>query len=347
MLSKIRMEEVRHLGIKYSEDVDKFRLTYSRFADDFILGYMGSKESARMILQEILLFCEAELKMGINPSKTGVKHRTEGVMYLGYKVWSSSSSRTIPTKTGKRRKVRAGLMFTVPVAQLYKRYADRGFFQRVKNNKTERYAGRRQDKWLFASPYTIIMKYNAVVRGILEYYSGSQRLSNLNKFIFDLRRSAALTLAHHFNQKTASWAFDKYGRTLKIPSGTNVGSKSREVEFYFPSLDARKTFRWKGNFGNINQLTRESVVGFPHPVSRAVVNSASELQCSIPKCTKQAIHWHHIKHKRKVGGTGVQRKIVLVDAKQIAVCQEHHTSIHGGKYDGPSLRKLQGYSPDL
>jgi group II intron reverse transcriptase/maturase len=343
-LEKIRSEEAKHTRIKYSEDEDKFRLTYSRFADDFLLGYMGSKESAKKILQEILFFCESELKMGINPSKTGIKHKKEGVMYLGYKIWLNSGE--IPTKTGEIRKTRVRMMFTVPVEKLYKRYADRGFFQKVKANKTERYAGRRQDKWLFAPPYTIIMKYNAVTRGLLEYYGGSQRLSNLNKFIFDLRRSAALTLAHHFNQKTAKWAFEKYGRTLIVSTEAKDNSKSRTVEFYYPSLVATGKFRWKGSLNNINQLTREAVIGFPHPVSRSVVNAADELQCSIPNCTKQAKHWHHIKHKRKVGGTGIQRKIVLVDAMQIAVCQEHHNSIHRGKYDGPSLRKLKGYSPE-
>jgi hypothetical protein len=344
MLQKIRAEEAKHLGI-YSEDVDKFRLTYSRYADDFLLGYMGSKESAKKILQETLLFCESELKMGINPSKTGIKHKTEGVMYLGYKIMLNS--KTIPWKTGETRKLRSTMMFSIPIKKLYKRYAERGFFQKVKNNKTERYAGRRQDKWLFASPYIIIQKYNAVTRGLLEYYSGSQRLSNLNKFIFDLRRSAALTLAHHFNQKTAKWAFKKYGPTLKVSDETRHTSKNKKtVEFHFPSLDGRDKFRWKGSLNDINTLTREAIKGFPHPTSRTVVNAASELHCSIPHCTKQAKHWHHIKHKRKVGGTGIKRSIVLVDAMQIPVCQEHHNSIHAGKYDGPSLRKLQGYPPE-
>lgn len=340
-LAIIRKEEAKHLGIPYNKAEDKFRLTYSRFADDFLLGYMGSKDSAREILQEILLFCESDLKMSVNSSKTGIKHRKEGVMYLGYKIWLNGGD--IPRKIGDPRKSRSRLMFTIPVDKLYKRYADRGFFQKVSNNKSQRYAGRRQDKWLFASPYLIIMKYNAVVRGIIQYYSGSERLSNLNKFLFDLRRSAALTLAHHFNQKSASWAFEKFGRTLRVSQDAKHNSKSRTVEFYFPSLESKAHGRWKGQFGDINQLTREPMEGFPHPVSRTVVNSASDLPCSIPGCTKQAKHWHHIKHKRKVGGKGIQRKIVLVDANQIAVCLEHHTSIHGGTYDGPSLRKLKGY----
>ena len=343
-LEKIRVEEAKRSGIKYSDDIDKYRLTYSRFADDFLLGYIGTKNSARHIMQEILLFCESELKMGVNPSKTGVRHKAEGVIYLGYKIWLNSG--TIPSKVGEKRKSRSNMMFTVPVEKLYKTYANKGFFQRVKNNNRETYAGRRQDKWLFAPPYTIIQKYNAVTRGILEYYGGSQRLSNLNKFMFDLRRSAALTLAHHFNKKTAKWSFEKYGRSLKVSVEAKHCSENRHAEFYYPSLDTRKKFRWKGNMKNINQLTREATIGFPHPVSRSVVNEARQLECSIPKCNKQAQHWHHIKHKRKVGGTGIQRKIVLVNAKQIAVCHEHHVSIHAGKYDGPSLRKLQGYSPE-
>jgi hypothetical protein len=31
-------------------------------------------------------------------------------------------------------------------------------------------------------------------------------------------------------------------------------------------------------------------------------------------------------------------------AKQIPVCAQHHHLIHSGKYDGPSLRKMKGYT---
>lgn len=33
-------------------------------------------------------------------------------------------------------------------------------------------------------------------------------------------------------------------------------------------------------------------------------------------------------------------------AKQIPICKRHHNLIHLGKYDGPSLRKLKGFTPE-
>ena len=65
--------------------------------------------------------------------------------------------------------------------------------------------GRRQDKWLFLpSDQDVIYRFNAVIRGINGYYSGSTQKSVLSRFYFALRKSAALTLAHR-HKKKSTW----------------------------------------------------------------------------------------------------------------------------------------------
>ena len=50
--------------------------------------------------------------------------------------------------------------------------------------------------------------------------------------------------------------------------------------------------------------------------------------------------------KKKIKGTERKKIITAYTAKQIPVCKAHHTLIHNGKYDGPSLKKLRGYTPN-
>jgi retron-type reverse transcriptase len=346
ILRRLRTVEAMKANVPYYEDVDKCRLTYLRYADDFLLGYVGTKATAKDILTEILCFCEMELKMGINPSKTGISHKSQGVIFLGYKVWQQgestvgSSGAFAPSKDGVQRQTRTRLMFTIPVKQLFKKYANKGFFMKAKN-KEQRMVARRQDKWLFLKPYYIIHRYNSVVKGLINYYKGSERLHNMYHIIYTLRRSAALTLAHHKMQKTAKWAFKTWGPNLTV-SLDSRGTKERSISFYFPSLE-QHTVRWGAE--DVNDVSLNKIAGYQIPKSMALVRKASDLQCAIPECNNQAKDWHHIRHKRKIGGSesDSQRIFVVAFARQIPVCKKHHNLIHSGKYDGVSLKKIPGY----
>jgi hypothetical protein len=86
------------------------------------------------------------------------------------------------------------------------------------------------------------------------------------------------------------------------------------------------------------------IQGAPVPRSLNIMCSASELPCSVPNCPNQAEHWHHVKHQKKVKVKDRQKTILALTAKQIPVCTLHHKLIHSGKYDGPSLRKMLGYT---
>lgn len=56
------------------------------------------------------------------------------------------------------------------------------------------------------------------------------------------------------------------------------------------------------------------------------------------------IHMHHVKHIRKQGEKmdGFTTIMSKLNRKQIPVCQPCHVKIHAGKYDGISLKNLQG-----
>lgn len=334
LLRSLRVEEAKALDIPFYSKTNNNRLTYSRYADDFLLGYRGTKIEAREILGEILNFCESTLNMGVNPDKTGIAHKEDGVIYLGYKIWLDSE---LTVRDQGQRTKRTRMKFTVPLERLYKKYAEKGFFQKAKKNKAIRYVGKKQDKYMFMEPYYIIERYNAVVRGLVNYYSGSERLSHMYRLLYDLRRSAALTLAHSKKRKSAAWSFTKWGNNLKIQHD------KKETQFYFPSLEKRKE-RWAK--GDVNEITRTKIHGFAYPKTLSFVKSASELECAIPKCSNQASEWHHIRHVRKIGGKGLKRQFVLAAARQIPVCKKHHSQIHNGQYDGPNLRGIKGYEID-
>lgn len=57
-----------------------------RYADDFVVGYIGSKAEANSILCYMASIVGCLLKMELNPEKSGVKHVNKGVLFLGYHI---------------------------------------------------------------------------------------------------------------------------------------------------------------------------------------------------------------------------------------------------------------------
>ena len=52
-----------------------------------------------------------------------------------------------------------------------------------------------------------------------------------------------------------------------------------------------------------------------------------------------------MRHRKKVNILERQKHISAYTSKQLPLCKKHYYYVHCGKYDGPSLRKIKGYTP--
>lgn len=335
-LSSIRAKDTALNKIRRLEEDPAWRvLRYVRYADDFLFGLIGPKRVGWEILMRCAHWLGINLGMNLTPMKCGVKHHEKGVIFLGYWIWSKYGL-NLKWMSSKRR-AQSRLNFSVPLEMLVLRFADRGFFHKAKWGKEIRYVGRRQDKWLFLnSDVEVVRRFNSVLYGVRNYYSGSTQKSVLSRFRHLMLKSCALTLAHR-NKKTSSWwAFNKYGRNLCIKD-----DKGNTIVAFGTMKSSQPTW-FSGSRGNIgNMLVNIGGVSIPRTLSAVV--SASELKCAVVDCNKNAQEWHHITHQRKLKGAANRRKILAYTAKQLPMCLTHHKLIHSGKYDGPSLKSLKGY----
>jgi hypothetical protein len=66
-------------------DPEYRRLRYCRYADDFLLGFVGPKEEAEEIKRRLRIFLQEELKLELSEAKTLITHaRTETARFLNY-----------------------------------------------------------------------------------------------------------------------------------------------------------------------------------------------------------------------------------------------------------------------
>lgn len=150
VLRTLRKLDAAARGTRYSqEDPNMRKVQYIRYADDFVLGLISNKQFAYKTLCEISAFSDS-LGMRLNIEKSGVKHHEKGTMFLGFKIYGDYGFNVKwKNKDDINKSQRVGdvvLKLAIPLEKLFQRYTDRGFFQRVKNRKSLKYVGRRQDK---------------------------------------------------------------------------------------------------------------------------------------------------------------------------------------------------------
>jgi len=62
------------------------KIQYIRYADDFVIGVIGSKSYCYQLLL-IVTAISTTLGMNINVDKSKVVHHKKGVLFLGYKIY--------------------------------------------------------------------------------------------------------------------------------------------------------------------------------------------------------------------------------------------------------------------
>lgn len=309
------------------------RLYYVRYADDFILGYVGTKKNANEIYGVIQTFLFEKLFFNCNKSKTGVVHSSVHTKYLGTLIcWVPgyrkrvrdhesliSKSTVIPLNRPS---------LTAPIKDIFERSIEKGYGVRRKSNKKlVRATSFRQITAQDAD--AIVKRFNSIIKGILNYYSFVNRRSDLWKICDVLRKSCALTIADKLKLKTAAQAFQKFGRNLSIKN--NVG---REIA----SLSAwPKTLKTTGKFKINNADVVYSDLIRVIDNTDGYFRTSNELQrmCEFDGCDNtEGLELHHINPmvsvKRKDLSPAV--KIFLArKRKTVTLCKKHHALMHERK----------------
>jgi group II intron reverse transcriptase/maturase len=170
------------------------RLRYSRYADDHLLGFIGTKAEAEQIKDRLAAFLRDDLKLEMSKAKTLITHaRTRAARYLGYEITTQhcDTKRTRDrrgTRSGARRTANGKIKLGVP--------AD------VINAQCSRYMWRgkpeRRTTLINRDDHDIVAIYGAEYRGVVQYYLPAHNVSRFNK----LRWAAETSLLKHWRRNT-------------------------------------------------------------------------------------------------------------------------------------------------
>jgi group II intron reverse transcriptase/maturase len=208
------------LSSRDSNDKKFKRLYYVRYANDFLLGFCGTKVEAEGIKEELVNFLQNDLKLAINFDKSKIYHSQDNnILFLGCYI------RYLPNKivtdkfnyseyvVTQLSQVMNNASLKAPINRLLEKATEKNYAVKNVNGKF-RATSRRS---LVGLPEKdIVNLYSNIIKGILQYYSCVNQRSDLWPVVSLYRKSCALTLADKLKLRTAAQTFKKFGPFLSI-----------------------------------------------------------------------------------------------------------------------------------
>src|SRR2546425_2905475 len=213
--AEARRKQAQKLPSQDMNDPDYRRLRYVRYADDFLLGYIGPKSEAEEIKQQLKEYLQEELKLELSEAKTLITHaRTEVARFLGYEVTviQEDKKRCKSIHGYERRNINGKIGLQVP--------------KDVIEKKCEPYLRGQEAihraELIQESDFYNITKYQAEFRGIANYYRLAYNMHTLRKLKWVMETSLTKTLAHKFKVSVPK-IYEKYGVELVIDNKRSKG----------------------------------------------------------------------------------------------------------------------------
>lgn len=355
------------------------RFTYTRYADDWIIIGNFPKMLAEKLKLDYKKFLWDKLKATLAEDKTLITDmRKEPAHFLGFELRARStrkigfSSQVVRRLTGKEKikilKRTAGYdIYAAPDKQrLIDRLHMKGYC--TKNGFP------REIPWLSTlESFTIIERYNSVLRGFANFYAGfisSER--SLHRWLYIIRYSCLKTLAQKY-KTTITGIYRRFKapglKTVQVDVVHDFGTKkykktwrlltTKEVIQISKYLRLRerieKTFReieYNPNYDEIvvyqmNNNNQPRVIHDDYLEKIRWVNLRSSAPLDLPCCicgSTEGVQMHHINHVRKRTYSSIpeeqfwEKIMSLRNRNQVPVCHYHHMHlIHAGRYKGNKL----------
>ncbi|RYD05404.1 hypothetical protein N752_08655 [Desulforamulus aquiferis] len=218
-------------------DSEYKRMNYVRYADDFLIGIIGTKEDAIKVKEELTIFLKERLSLELSQEKTLITHNSEKVRFLGYDIFVNQGGDLLRRRKISGRKVLArtaveSIKLSLPHEILVNFMTKNGYTKA--NSKNWKPAHR--PKFLNNDELEIIKAYNSEFRGFYQYY----------KFAFDVKTK--LTNAHFiFKQSFCKTLAGKY-RT-KVSKLMSKKTEQGEQAYY---RDGQWGITWTNKKGHSN-----------------------------------------------------------------------------------------------
>ena len=197
--------ELRTLPRSDPFDINYKSLQYIRYADDFIIGVIGSKEDAEAVKSDLASYLSEKLKLTLSAEKTKITHTSEFARFLGYDITVSRSQEIKKNKKGSKSRVYSAVVKLYTPHEKYRaKLLELGAIRINKDSiGQEHWKAIHREKLINRTDIEILSKYNAEVRGLANYYALACNPTALAHFSSLLKHSMLKTFAAKYRTKVS------------------------------------------------------------------------------------------------------------------------------------------------
>lgn len=233
-------------------DANYKRIQYTRYADDFLIGVIGSKEDAEHVKRDVKAFLQDALKLEMSDTKTKVTHTGDRARFLGYDITVSRSQNMKKLANGKIQRCQTGVVkLLVPREKWVGKLLEYQAIKiKINENGKERFVALHRGKLVNKSDIEILATYNAEVRGLYNYYSIANDSFKIGRFGNVMKYSMYKTFACKY--KTNVHEIKRrycVGDLFTVAYDTKAGRKT--TTFY---RDGYKRKEKATKFDNVSEL---------------------------------------------------------------------------------------------
>lgn len=320
---KLLEQQRKQLPSSDAFDANYRRLFYCRYADDFLIGIIGSKQEAMQIMEKIKHFIKETLQLEIAEEKSSITHAKEGAGFLGYQVKTYTGHKVVKTMRGHRhttaRVTSERIQLHIPEAKL------RQFCHQKKYGQYDIFKPIHRSELINLSDAEIIKTYNAELRGIVNYYSLATNASKmLGKLRGIWRGSLLKTLARKHKTKV-----NKIIKQLKTVNGEmlTVHAKTKTFTFKLFQLKDKRTAPAVYHKIDYTPNTWQFTLGRSELIQRMSAN-----QCEYCGQQDGKFEVHHIRKLKDImkGKKLWQITMIQRQRKTLVLCIPCHKALHAG-----------------
>ena len=323
-LAKTLRRQMQQLPSGDPNDPGFRRLRYVRYADDFVLGFIGSKAEAEQIRESLATFLRDTLKLELSKDKTLLTHATsQAAKFLGYELVNQQANDQLDARGYRKLNGQIGLRVPTNVIEQHcKAYMSNG----KPTNRPE---------LLHEEDFTIVGRYQAEFRGVVQYYALAHNVSHFGRLQWVMEWSLAKTLANKHKTSSAK-VFRRYKSTTQTADGKRVCLKvvKAQGEGERPKV---------AQFGGIPlKRKRQAILVDRRPQRYRTDRTELIKRLEADKCeicgSTVDIEVHHIRALRDLNVKGQREKpkwVQVMEArrrKTLVVCRPCHLNTHDGSW---------------
>lgn len=300
------------------------RLRYTRYADDFLIGIIGSKEDCLTLKEDITIFLKNKLKLNLSQEKTLITSSAKKARFLGYDITVTRNTSLGTDGNGVTKRTRNFICkLYAPQDKWVQKLKEYGALKITSDGK---WKSTHRTYLKDLDDIEIINTFNSEIRGLYNYYKLAHNVANLHKFHHFMKFSFAKTLGAKY-KKSVSKIFSEYSINgeLCVKYKTKKGQK---VMYFY--RDGFRRVKRPTFIHDADSLPNTLKFGG----TTSLIDRLKATKCEY--CGKESteLEMHHVRKLKDLKGKKKWEYFMIARRrKTLAICKECHVALHNGKLD--------------